>query len=91
MVHDVLAVVREALSNTARHAQAGMAQVRVAVGDGHLVVEITDDGKGAEDRTRSSGLANLRARAEGRGGSLDVGAGRGGKGTRLEWRVPLPT
>jgi PAS domain S-box-containing protein len=90
MVHDVLAVVREALSNTARHAQAGMAQVRVAVGDGHLVVEITDDGKGAEDRTRSSGLANLRARAEGRGGSLDVGAGRGGKGTRLEWRVPLP-
>ena len=90
MVPDVLAVVREALSNTARHADAGTAQVRVAVGDGHLVVEITDDGKGAEGRTRSSGLSNLRARAEGRGGSLEIGAGRQGKGTRLEWRVPLP-
>jgi PAS domain S-box-containing protein len=91
MVPDVLAVVREALSNTARHAQAETAQVRVAVDDGHLVVEVTDDGKGAEGRTRSSGLANLRARAEGRGGSLEVGAARQGKGTRVEWRVPLPT
>jgi PAS domain S-box-containing protein len=90
MVPDVLAVVREALSNTARHARAGTAQVRVAVGEGNLEVEITDDGRGAEGRTRSSGLSNLRARAEGRGGSLEVGAGRQGKGTRLQWRVPLP-
>ncbi|HUY63781.1 MAG TPA: PAS domain S-box protein [Acidimicrobiales bacterium] len=89
MVPDLLAVVREALSNTARHAQASTVEVHVGVGDG-LVVEITDDGQGAEGRTRSSGLTNLRARAENRGGSMTVEPGRKSKGTRIEWRVPLP-
>lgn len=89
MVPDVLAVVREALSNTARHAQATMVQVRVGVREDELVVEVTDDGKGAEGRTRSSGLGNLKARAEGRKGAMTVGPGRSGNGTRIEWRVPL--
>ena len=89
IVPDVLAVVREALSNTARHAGASTVQVRVRVVDDDLVIEVADDGKGAEGRTRSSGLANLRARAEGRKGSMVVGPGRMGRGTRIEWRAPL--
>jgi len=89
MVPDVLAVVREALSNTARHAGAASVQVGVRVNGQELVIEVLDDGKGAEGRTRSSGLANLTARAEGRRGTMTVGAGRAGKGTRIEWRVPL--
>jgi signal transduction histidine kinase len=89
LVPDVLAVVREALSNTARHASATTAQVRVAVHDDELTIEVVDDGRGAESRTRSSGLANLRARAERRKGTVAVGPGRRGKGTRVEWRVPL--
>ncbi len=89
MVPDVLAVVREALSNTARHAGATMVQVRVRVAEDELVIEVLDDGKGAEGRTRSSGLANLRARAEGRKGTMAIGPGRSGRGTRIEWRAPL--
>ncbi|HAM03459.1 MAG TPA: hypothetical protein DCQ30_14725 [Acidimicrobiaceae bacterium] len=90
VVPDVLAVVREALSNTARHAAATTVQVRVRVEGDQLVIEVIDDGQGAEGRTRSSGLANLRARAEGRGGSMSIGSGRNGKGTAIDWRVPIP-
>ena len=89
LVPDVLAVVREALSNAARHAQAKTVEVRVKV-DEDLAIVVVDDGRGAADRTRSSGLANLSARAEGRGGSMSIGEGRNGRGTRVEWRVPLP-
>lgn len=91
IVPDVLAVVREALSNTARHADATTVQVRVRAEGDQLVIEVIDDGKGAEGRTRSSGLANMRARAEGRGGSMSIGAGRNGKGTAIDWRVPIPS
>jgi PAS domain S-box-containing protein len=89
LVPDVLAVVRETLSNTARHAAATTVQVRVRVEGDQLVVEVVDDGRGAQDRSRSSGLANLMARAERRGGSMTVGPGRKDKGTRVEWRVPI--
>ncbi|MHB8681369.1 MAG: sensor histidine kinase [Acidimicrobiales bacterium] len=89
MVPDVLAVVREGLSNAARHAEATGVEVHVSVTD-QLVIEVIDDGKGAGERTRSSGLANLRTRAENRGGTMEIGEGRKGRGTRVVWRVPLP-
>jgi len=88
MVHDLLAVVRECLSNTARHAGASTVSVKVEV-HGDLVITVQDDGRGPEGATRSSGLANLRARAEARGGSMTMGRA-GERGTRVEWRVPLP-
>ena len=53
-------------------------------------ITVSDNGVGIGDTTRSSGLANLRARAEARGGSMAVGKGEQ-RGTRLHWRVPLPT
>ena len=90
MVPDVLAVVREALSNAARHAEASTVEVRVQVGD-DLVIEVIDDGRGAADRTRSSGLSNMQTRAQRRGGTMHIGAGRKDRGTRIEWRVPFPT
>jgi signal transduction histidine kinase len=49
------------------------------------VVSIEDDGVGMADVQRRSGLANLRTRAEARGGTLELLAG---PGTRLCWRVP---
>ncbi len=88
LVPDLLAVVREGLSNAARHAQASRVEVRVDVYD-DLTVTVTDNGIGMSNSTRSSGLANLRARAEGRGGSMTVGSGEK-PGTTLQWRVPLP-
>ena len=87
----VLTVLREALTNVARHAGATRADVAVSAGD-ELVVEVVDDGRGP-DGVRSEdggghGLPNLRARARRLGGSCEVGAGPNG-GTRLVWMVPL--
>jgi len=83
----VLAVVREALSNATRHAKASRVEVRIDVHDG-LAITVTDNGVGMGDTTRASGLANLRTRAEARGGSMTVG-NADTRGTRLHWQVPL--
>ena len=88
LVPDVLAVVREGLSNATRHAKASRVEVRVDVHD-DLTITVTDNGVGMGDTIRSSGLANLRARAEARGGSMTVGT-VDKRGTRLHWQVPLP-
>jgi signal transduction histidine kinase len=94
---DIVAVLREALSNVARHANATMAWVTVAV-TGHTVrIEVSDNGSGvagpAPDRPATAestghGLHNLRARADDRGGSLHIDP-REPAGTTLVWFVPL--
>lgn len=91
---DVVAVVREGLSNIARHAKATAAAVSVDVSGracgGSVTVSIADDGQGiAPDRTRSSGLANMGERARRHRGSFSTGAGIGGRGTAITWRAPL--
>jgi len=87
-----LASLREALSNTARHAAASQADVAVDIGgDGMLTVAVTDNGTGIPDGTRRSGLRNLASRAEKLGGELRLQAAQPGAarpGARLEWRVP---
>lgn len=86
---DLLATVREALSNVARHARATKASVTLCVEDAELTLTVVDDGVGiAESRSRSSGLANLGKRAQRWGGSLIVERSDAG-GTRLTWTVPL--
>ncbi|MFC6599237.1 GAF domain-containing protein [Kitasatospora paranensis] len=84
---EVVAVIQEGLSNTARHAQAGRAEVTLDAG-AELVVTVTDDGVGLPTGGRRSGLANLGERAAALGGSFDAGRLPHG-GTRLVWRVPL--
>jgi signal transduction histidine kinase len=88
LVQDVRAVVREALSNVARHAGAHAVTVAVLAEADSLSVVVTDDGAGLGEGTRRSGLANLEQRAARRGGALTAGTPPGG-GTRLTWRVPL--
>jgi signal transduction histidine kinase len=86
----LLAVLREALSNAARHAGASRVDVTVEVGS-DLVLRVSDNGIGIGPGTRRSGLANMAERAERLGGSLlTAPAGQqAGTGTSLEWRVPL--
>ena len=84
---DVIAVVREGLSNVARHAQAHSAAVRVLLG-GTVVVVVTDDGLGPGAVHRRSGLANLQQRAMSRSGTCELEAVEP-SGTRLTWTVPL--
>lgn len=83
----VHAVISEALANVGRHAAATVATVEVTVGD-DLRITVTDDGRGLPANRTESGLANLRARAEAAGGSLELVTPTGG-GTRLVWRAPL--
>ena len=86
VAEDLLAVVREGLSNAARHAGAGRVDVLVRVGEEVRVV-IGDDGRGLPDGVVRSGLDNLGHRAGTRGGRLTVSAGDLG-GTELVWVVP---
>ena len=84
---DLLAVLREALSNIARHAHAGSAAVEISVHD-ELTLRVVDDGIGFPATTRRSGLANMAARAEHHGGALHVTRGDRA-GTTLSWTVPI--
>lgn len=85
---DVLAVVRETLSNIVRHAQASDAHVSVSAVD-DIVVTVRDNGIGIPDGAARSGLVNLRERAQSRGGTCHATALEP-SGTEVSWRVPLP-
>ncbi|WP_156250199.1 GAF domain-containing sensor histidine kinase [Pseudactinotalea terrae] len=88
LVDDAVAVIREGLSNTSRHARAEHVKVTLEVGP-QLVVTVADDGVGIPaDRTRSSGLANLGRRAERWGGTFSAAPGPT-SGTVMTWQVPL--
>jgi signal transduction histidine kinase len=84
LAHDILAVTREALSNCARHARATAVTISLAMEDGLITLEVTDDGRGLGAPARSSGLASMRRRAENNGGNLQITAPADG-GTRLTW------
>ncbi len=67
-----LYVVSEALANTAKHAEATEAVVRIALADGVLEVVVSDDGTGFEPPARPTGggLGNMRDRVSALGGRL---------------------
>jgi signal transduction histidine kinase len=84
---DVAAVVREAVSNAARHAAAPHVTVTLDVAD-EVVVEVVDDGRGIDPGVARSGLRNLEERAKRRGGTALVEP-LPEAGTRLRWSAPL--
>ena len=89
VIGEIEAVSREGLTNVAKHAQASQVTLELSADRGWLSVRIFDDGVGMRQQVRSSGLDNLRQRAEGRGGSLTIEARPGG-GTLLTWTIPIP-
>jgi PAS domain S-box-containing protein len=89
LVHDLLAVVNEAVSNAVRHGRPRQVTVEVDTGGDGLRIRVCDDGVGIGNSGRRSGLANLAARAERRGGRLAV-LPRDPSGTVIDWRVPTP-
>ena len=88
---DVAAVVRESLTNVAKHAGSARTAVGVRVSGPTLTVTVEDDGTGIGGASRRSGLENLRQRAEGRSGTFMLEPGEGGRGTRVTWQVPVRT
>lgn len=84
---DAVAVVREGLSNVARHAQATSARVVIDVEPRTVRIVVSDDGRGPDTTSnRRSGLANLLGRAEDHSGSARLVANPGG-GSSLVWEA----
>ena len=86
----VAAVVREAVTNVAKHAQATELAVELRVDGNQLSVDVSDNGigLGPNNDPRRSGLDNLKRRADIWQGTLTLAANRP-HGTRLTWTIPL--
>jgi signal transduction histidine kinase len=87
----LVAALREALANVAKHASAGRVEVTVSAQVDEVSLLVTDDGVGvsATGPSRLSGVANLRSRAGELGGACTIERVNAAGGTRLCWRVPL--
>ena len=88
-------VAQEALTNVARHAQAGSAEVKLQKLDGAVCMTIQDDGKGfLQERVlhatkgKRLGLLGMRERLEMVGGTFSVTSAPG-KGTKVRAQIPL--
>lgn len=79
-------VLREAVTNVIRHAEAVQCRVLLRAEAGEVLLEVRDDGRGAGQR-EGSGIQSMRARLDDCGGRLDIDSSGG---TRLRARLPLP-
>jgi signal transduction histidine kinase len=89
LASELLATLREALSNVVRHAEATKVEILLTAHDG-LRLQVADDGIGPPSATapRGQGLKNMEARAARQGGHFELRPGAA-VGTVLEWRVPF--
>ena len=89
-VETAIHLVREALSNALRHAQAATVTVTVDMVESDLVILVSDDGVGFDPATakRGMGLDNLTDRSKEAGGSVEIRS-RLGSGTTLTLRIPV--
>ena len=87
---DLLATLREALTNVARHADAARVDVTLTAGD-EVVLTVADDGVGTPQpvTTQGRGLGNMAVRATRHHGTLHVDPAPSG-GTMVTWRIPAP-
>jgi signal transduction histidine kinase len=89
IVPELMAVMREALSNVARHAQATTARVTVHATGEEVVLRIEDDGVGTDPAKARGGIVNMIDRAGDLGGEFEISPGPGGNGTVVTWRAPI--
>jgi len=88
VLDDVQAVLREGLTNVAKHADASRVNASVSASARHITIEIVDNGSTAPSAGgRRSGLANLQRRAKLRGGASTLS--HGPNGTTLRWTASL--
>jgi len=91
----VYLVIKEALTNVLRHAQASNVVVFVTASRGRLRIEVTDDGIGLDGKARNHsaaggghGLENMRRRASALGGTAQIESPAKGRGTHIVVDVP---
>ncbi|MEQ1702428.1 MAG: PAS domain-containing sensor histidine kinase, partial [Ilumatobacteraceae bacterium] len=89
VTNEVAAIVRESLSNVARHAKAHKVEVSLSHIGERLSVVVSDDGEGIPSSHRlGSGLLNMHDRAARLHGTCAVTSGDG-HGTTVRWQVPV--
>ncbi|MCW2755490.1 MAG: hypothetical protein JWQ32_2901 [Marmoricola sp.] len=86
--HQLMASLREGLSNVARHAEADACVVEVEATGERLTLRVSDNGRGIAEAVSESGLRNVRRRATDLGGLFRI-VPEDPHGTLLEWQVPL--
>ncbi|MEV4350504.1 GAF domain-containing sensor histidine kinase [Actinoplanes sp. NPDC049596] len=89
IVPELLAVLREALANVARHAQATTCRVSLRATGDEVILQIEDNGIGFDPSLARGGLANMSDRAQDLSGSFEITQGPSGTGSILTWRAPL--
>jgi signal transduction histidine kinase len=90
LAEHLVPVVREALTNVAKHAQADDVEVDLLVEGAFLQLIVRDDGVGGvADRPGGFGLGNLHDRASACGGHVEIITPATGQGTEVRWRVPV--
>jgi signal transduction histidine kinase len=91
VVPDLLQIVREALSNVAKHAEASTVVLQARFEPGMLELVVVDDGHGfvPDGVAVGRGLENIRERTAALGAQLDV-ASSPGNGTTVSVRLSLP-
>ena len=90
--HAVFLIVKEALHNVVKHAQATHVKIIVEVSEGEMTWRIEDDGKGFEpapENALEDGLRNIRQRASALGGHAEI-ISYPGQGTQVLVKIPLP-
>ena len=88
LAEDLLAVLREALANIAKHAHATRAEIGVEVRDQRLSLVVVDDGVGySPESLHGNGIGNLRTRAQRLDGEFTIVGAR--PGTEMRWVVPI--
>jgi signal transduction histidine kinase len=87
---NLIQMVREVLSNIARHAEAQEVSISCARDGSYLELVIEDDGKGFDVSTvsRGHGLRNMEERARKLGGSVEIAA-RSPRGSTHRFEIPL--
>jgi PAS domain S-box-containing protein len=88
----VFRIMQETLTNVARHAMASRVSLDISLGDDHLEMRITDDGRGISPSAASAdnafGLLGMKERALAFGGRVDI-EGASGEGTTVSLHLPL--
>jgi len=87
----IFRIFQETLTNVTRHAVASEVKVRLVEENGHLILDVKDNGKGIpEDKlsgSESLGILGMRERAELLGGKLMI-TGVSGWGTTVRVSIP---
>jgi signal transduction histidine kinase len=89
--HGLFLAFKEALNNVVRHSGATEVSLKIEVGQGELIISVTDNGHGFNSATEAAGgegLQGMRHRLEHLGGGCEIRS-RPGLGTEVELRLPV--